>query len=314
MLAARIHEWGQEPVLEEVPEPELRPGHSVVEVTAAAVAHLDLTVAGGEFPLRPPLPYIPGAEGAGRIIASERFPANASVRIRGAGVGVERDGLWAERALVPDEALQVVDEQLPAPLVASYFANCATPYAALHDVGRLQAGERVLVTGAGGAVGRVAVQLASAAGAEVLGIEADAERAAAIPAGAVRLVGSDPEDLLAELRALGPADLLVDLVGGALLPRLLTGALRPGARAVLVGYVAGTRLEIELPALIDADVRLLPMNLMHRGDGLEAAARELLALIAGGELTLSLDELPLRELPLALARLRDGGGRFVVVP
>lgn len=79
MLAARIHGWGAPPVVEEVPDPVPADGESLLRVTAAAVAHIDLTVASGTLAFRPELPYVPGTEGA----ASRRFPPDTPAHIRG---------------------------------------------------------------------------------------------------------------------------------------------------------------------------------------------------------------------------------------
>lgn len=299
--AARLHAWNAAPVVEDVPEPVAEEGESLVEMTAAAVAHIDLTVAGGTFAFRPPLPYIPGTEGAGRIVRSGRFPVGAPVRLRGAGVGLRRDGTWAELAAVPDGALTPVPEDVDLTLAAAFFSPCVTAHAALHEIGDLQAGERVAVTGAAGAVGAMTVQLALAAGAsEVIGLEPTDERAALVPAGARAVAGAgDVRDV----------DLLVDMAGGPGLPDLVTGAVRPGGRAVLVGYAAGTRATFELPALLAADVRLLPMNLIRWSPRLGDVAGVLLRRVASGELTLPLTLLPLEDAAEALAQVREGRAR-----
>ena len=134
-----------------------------------------------------------------------------------------------------------------------------TAHAALHDVGRLQPGERVGVRGAAGSVGRVAVQLALAAGAEeVIGIVSSQERGAAVPAGARAVAAGSPDELRARLHGAG-LDLLVDTVGGLGLAACL-GAMRARGRIVLVGYAGGVRLELDATELLVHDVSLLPLG------------------------------------------------------
>jgi len=299
--AARMHAWDADPVVDDVSEPVAVDGESLVEIAAAAVAHIDLTVASGTFAMRPPLPYVPGTEGAGRIVRSGRFAPGTPVRVRGAGLGLRRDGTWTELAAVPDEALAVVPDDVDMTLAAAFFSPCVTAHAALHQVGSLQAGERVAVTGAAGAVGAMAVQMAVAAGAaEVIGIEPTEERAALVPGCARGVAGADGvEDV----------DLLVDMAGGAGLAGLVTGAVRPGGRAVLVGYAAGTQATFDLPALLAADVRLLPMNLIRWTPRLGEIGGELLRRVAAGELTLPLTVLALEDAAEALARVREGTAR-----
>ena len=297
MRAARVHEWATDPVVEDAPDPQPAGGESLVAVYAASVAHIDLTVASGEFAHKPPLPHVPGTEGAGTIVESATYERGARVRIRGAGVGIWRAGTCSELAAIPDEALAPIPDEASFETAASFFSPCLTAYAALNEVGELQAGERVAVTGASGAVGSIAMQLAKKAGAEVIAITRDPGRAPAIPAGA-------------EVRAPGDtdleADLLFDTVGGPHLPALLLGGVKPGGRAVLVGYAAGEQLTLPLPLLMAADVRLLPMNLIRKGAGLEEVAAGLLDDIVSGQLILPITVLDLDRIGEALDRIRAG--------
>jgi NADPH2:quinone reductase len=309
MRAARVHAWGADPAIDDVPDPGAVAGESVVAVAAAAIAHIDLTVASGEFAHRPPLPYVPGTEGAGTVAASARFAAGTPVRIRGEGVGLWRDGTCAALAAVPDRALFAVPADTDLRLAAAFFSPCLTAHVALNDVAGLGAGERVLVTGASGAVASVAVQLALRAGADVVAMSRTPERArGALPAGAA-VVAPDELDPAGER-----FDLLVDTVGGALLPGLVLRCVRPGGRAVLVGYAAGEEATFALPMLMAADVRLLPMNLIRRGAGREREAGELLRALTDGDLTLATTVVGLDDLASGLAMIRDGtaAGRVVV--
>lgn len=308
MRAARVHAWATDPTVEEVPDPRRAPGETLVRVAAASVAHIDLNVASGEFPLRPALPHVPGTEGAGTVVESDRFAAGAPVRMRGHGIGFTRDGLCAELAAVPDEAVVELPPDTDLELAAAFFSPCVTAYAALHEVGELRAGERVAVTGAGGAVGSVALQLAARAGAGALvAITRDPGRLRALPPGAtvVRSDAAPPE-----------VDLLIDTIGGAGLAKLATRAVAPGGRVVLVGYAAGEEAMLPLPALLAADVRLLPMNLIRRGPGLETKAEELLADLRNGDLVLPRTAIPLDDIAAALEHVRAGTavGRVLLTP
>jgi NADPH:quinone reductase len=315
VLTARIHSFGGEPVLEETDEPTPGAGEALVTIEAAAVGHIDLTVASGRLAAAPPLPYVPGAEGAGRVLSSSRFPAGTPVRIRGHGVGIVRDGTWRERAVVPDAALVPIPHDVEPALATTFFAPCATAHAAVHEVGGLAPGERVGVTGAAGAVGSIAVQLARRGGArEVIGVVSCAERVSAVPAGAVAVVRSDPQSG-AVLRGETGLDLLVDTVGGPRLAELLD-AMRPGGRIAVVGYTAGDEVSFRLPALIDADVRLLPVNLMRWNERLLDVGSRLLDELRRGELHLARATFPLRAIGEAIESLRSGRaiGRIAVLP
>lgn len=258
MKAIRIHAWGQAPVVEELPDPVPRSGRTIVRMAAATVAHIDRTVAAGKFmtSLRPP--YVPGVEGAGTVVSSERFAPGQRVWVRGGGLGIRFDGTWCELTDAPDAAVGPLPDEVTMAQGSAFFSPCASAWVALHDVGGLQPGERVCVTGARGAVGTAATQLAREHGATL-----------------VETPG--PEY---------PVDLLVDTVGGPVLQDLL-GAVEPGGRAVLVGYTAGETVMLPLPWLLQRDVRLLPLNMVRRDAQGRAAVPELLSRLADGRLSVA---------------------------
>ena len=289
MKAVRVHAWGEPPRLDDMPEPQAGPGRTLVRMHAATVGHIDRTVWSGAFLRHPPLPYVPGVEAAGVVVASERFAPGSRVWMRGAGLGIARDGTWRELIDVPDEALGDLPAGVSFALGSAFFSPCTSAWVALHEVAKLRAGERVLVSGATGAVGSIAVQLAREAGAEVEAFDAECE--------------AKPE-----------ADLLVDMVGGDVLPRALRGV-KPGGRAVLVGYAGGTETRLDLPELLQRDIALLPLNILRREAAARAAAPQLLQRIADGRLELAMREFPLAQAHEAMQWIatRGHGGRAVLV-
>lgn len=280
MKAVRVHEWGAAPRLETVPEPLETQGESVVRIEAASVGHLDRTIWRGDFLHPPALPYVPGIEGSGVVERSARFTAGTRVWFRGGGLGTRRDGSWCERRSVPDAILGLLPDGVPFEAGASFFSPCTSAWVALHEVARLRDGERVLVTGATGAVGSVACQLARRIGARVFGVVGKAGRVAQLEEG-VEPVVVDRDD--PRTPAGVQADLLVDTVGGATLAALLP-AVVAGGRAVLVGYVGGSHLTLDLTQFIQRDVSLLPLNMLSREEAGRAAAPQLLERIAEGRL------------------------------
>lgn len=316
MKAGRVHAWGTSFLLERIPEPSPRPGESLVEVSAAALGHFDLTVARGEYEPRPHLPYVPGTDGAGRVLRSDAYDVGTPVRVRGGGVGLRRDGTWAELVAVPDDALEPIPEGVDPAVAASFSVPGSAAFTAIHQLGRLQPGERVAVTGAAGAVGSLAVQLAAKGGAAaVFGIVSRAAKAAAVPSPATVVVGRGRPvagELLAKADGI---DLLVDTVGGPDLPELLA-AMAPGGRVVLVGYTAGPAVTFDLPALMEADVSLLPLNLFRRPERTGQAAAAVLELLRHGHIELPITRFALDDLGPAVESLAKGDtvGRVVLLP
>lgn len=292
MKAVRIHGFDAVPALEEVPDPVQRPGRTIVRMQAATVGHIDRTVWRGSFLRHPPLPYTPGVEAAGIVVASERYAEGQRVWLRGSGLGTLFDGTWCELIDAPDEALGVLPDALPMPLGAAFFSPTTSAWVALHEVARLQAGEQVLVTGASGAVGSLAVQLAIEAGCTVTAVDPDA--------------GPPP---------VACADLLIDTVGGSVLSAVLP-AVRPGGRAVLIGYTAGPTLQLDIAHFLQRDVALLPLNMFRREAAGRAAAPGLLARLADGRLQLDVRSFALADAVAALEWIAQRGhrGRAVLVP
>jgi NADPH2:quinone reductase len=109
--------------------------------------------------------------------------------------------------------------------------------------------------------------------------------------------------------------LLVDTLGGQAIAQR-SRWVRPGGRAVVVGYVAGKQLDLEVPSWLLDDVALLPVNMIRR----EAAARDsapmLAELLAKGELRLQVESFAMDDAPKALKLLATGGlrGRAVILP
>ncbi len=206
---------------------------------------------------------MPGLEGAGRVVRAgsdvdpraDRASANA-VRVFGGGLGATRSGTWAEYVAVTARA---VDPR------AGDARACARRRVRLGRRDRLGGRARPRRAPAGGATrrdGRHRRGRLSRRSSSPRATRAEARRAgrarptgpAALPAGVEAATPGDRVE---------PVDLLVDTVGGPLLPERLR-SVRPGGRAVLVGYTAGTELRLSLPRLLATDVALLPLNMMRR--------------------------------------------------
>ena len=301
MTALRLHALGAATRAEQVPVPSPAAGEVLVRMTASVVGHHDLGVIAGTLPHAPP-PFVPGLEGAGRVTAlgedvDGELAVGTPVRVVARAL---RAGTWAEYVVAPPTALLPLPEALDPALAAASGTVSLTAWAAL-DLGSLEPGQSLGVTGATGAVGSLAVQLAVRRGVER--IVAWTRHPGGLPTGVEHATDDHPPEQL---------DLLVDTVGGELLPRRLH-AVRPGGRAVLVGYTAGEIVCFELPALLVADVSLLPLNMMRRRVPREVAL-ELLDDFAAGRLQLATDVVDLDGLDDALTRLRDGraAGRVVL--
>ncbi|WP_072803181.1 quinone oxidoreductase family protein [Rhodococcoides yunnanense] len=315
MRAAVLHAYGESPVVEEVDTPIRAEGETLVKIEAAALGHLDMTVASGTFGVKPTLPHIGGTDGAAIVVESDTFEIGSKVLVRGRGIGLFKNGCWAEYVVVKDSALRSFDVGLDPAIAATFFLPSTTGYVAVNDVAQVQAGERVIIAGASGAVGAMAAQLALLAGAsEVIGVVPREDQVALVPKGVRTVVGRG--EALAELLGTEPiADVLIDTLGGDILPHLLK-VIVPGGRAALVGYTLGTELLVDLPNWLLSDVRLLPVNMMRQGDRQAELAPKLIELLVSGELVLTVQRFALDDIADALTSMREGkvSGRAVVIP
>lgn len=296
-----LEEFGTLPRLGERAMPAPRPGHTLVRVAAATVAHLDLNILDGQFGILPELPFIPGTQGSGYVVASDTHREGALVRLRGEGLGLSRDGAWAEHALVPDAAVEPMPEGTDPALACIHFSPVGTAWATVHSIAQVQPGERVLVTGASGAVGAVAVQLAARAGAEVIGAVGRPAKLPHVPGVAKALLASD---LSGETLG-GKVDVLIDTVGGQILRNALA-LVRPRGRAALLGYTAGRELTLDLADFFLADVSLLPVNMISRGQEVAPEVLRLLPDLSSGALSLPYERYGMNALGEAVERLRTG--------
>lgn len=297
MRALRVHDWGKDPVVDEIEEPVRGEGEVLVRVEAAALAHLDLTVASGNFALKPQLPYTGGVEGSGVVLEADDLAPGTQVMLRGGGLGLLRGGTWQERVSVPRKAVTVLDPRLPAEVAATFFVPTTTAAVVLHDVAKLQPGEKVAVVGAAGAVGASVAQQALLAGAEVTGYVGRDDQLDLVPGGVTGVVlGEEPDEKV---------DLLVDTLGGdGLIGR--SRWVRQGGRAVVIGYVAGTRVTIDLPNWLLDDVALLPVNMIRHERRARELAPALIEKLAAGELSVAVESVPLGEAVETIGRMRSG--------
>ncbi len=170
MKAIVIREFGAPEVmkLEEVPALKPGPGEVLVRIHAAGVNPYDTYMRGGAYPVKPPLPYTPGGDGAGAVEAVGEGVTQAKPGDR-VYVGRTITGTYAEYALVLESQVHALPERVSYVQGAGVYVAYWTAYHALHHHANARAAETVLVHGASGGVGIAAVQIARAMGLTVIG-------------------------------------------------------------------------------------------------------------------------------------------------
>ncbi|PSN20463.1 NADPH:quinone reductase [filamentous cyanobacterium CCP5] len=169
MRVIQVQRFGGPEVMELATAADLKPeaGQVVVSIQAAGVNPVDTYIRGGQYARRPDLPYIPGIDGAGTVIAVGSG-SNWQVGDRVYG-GWPLTGTYGEQALYAADQLYSLPPQISFPEGAGIFVPYSTAYRALMLKGLARPGATVLIHGATGSVGLAAVQIAVNAGMRVLG-------------------------------------------------------------------------------------------------------------------------------------------------
>jgi NADPH2:quinone reductase len=309
--AARIPELGAEPRVDEIADPEPADGRELVEVLAAALNPLDINIAAGRFyGGHPPLPYVPGSEGVVRR-GGTRYHAF------GDGLGIARDGTLAERAAVSEGTLIEVPDGIEDALAVAFGIAGVIAWSAVAWRVKVGPGDRVLVLGATGAVGTVALQAARLLGAErVVAAGRDTERLARVAQlGADETVELDGgEDLAERLRTAaggeGPNVIVDPLWGDA--AATASEAAAPGARIVHLGQSAGPTASFASAAVRGKELSILGVsNFARSRDERRALYHELLEHVRSGEIRLDVETFPLEQVDEAWRR-QAAGAKVVV--
>jgi NADPH2:quinone reductase len=304
LRAAHVTELGNPPRAVEVEV------DGAIEIEAVALNPLDLGVAAGRFyGGHPPLPYVPGCEAVGRL-DGER------VYVFGDGRGTQRDGFLAERVDFPADLAVPVPEDLDDAVAAACGIAGISAWLPLSSVAPVRKDDRVLVLGATGTVGSIAVQAARLLGAQhVVAAGRDRERLErARELGADETVPLDGGGLADRLRAAsggeGPT-LVVDGLWAEHL-RAAVDAAAPGARIVHVGQSAGPETTLASAAVRGKRLAILgysyfPLTPTERAQAYRVVADH----VAGGRIRIDVETFPLDEIADAW-NAQQAGAKAVV--
>lgn len=335
MKAIRIHEFGGAAELRHEdtdPPAALGENEALVQLRAASVNRVDLELRAGTR-LRPPLPRIPGADGAGIVravgsrVQSVRpgdavclFPfqecGECSSCLRSDGVacahrvplGVRAAGTYAEYVRVPARCCLPIPPGLSFEEAAAFPLVYLMAWRMLMSDAKLQPGEWVMILGAGGGIATAALQLAAAFGARVIVLSRQEKKLA--PAQelgamhAVRLDGIDPFRAVRSLTGKRGVDIAVNCVGGASWTGTLS-ALARGGRLVTCGALCGQTPQTDLRRVFWNHLRIMAARSAGRQE-----LEKVLGFFADGRHKPVIDSVfSLREAARAHERL-EGGGQF----
>ncbi len=285
MKAIVCEAWGPPSSLQlrELPSPTPGPGQVLVRTRVAAVNFPDALMVAGKYQFKPEFPFSPGGEFSGEVIAigSEVTRLHVGDRL----VGITQSGAYAQEVVV-DAAntialpADISDQDLE--LAGSFVLTYGTSLHALKDRAQAQAGETLLVLGAGGGVGLAAVEIGKLLGMRVIAAASSAEKLAAARAmGADETIDYSGEDLRERIKAITAGrgvDVVYDPVGGDFAePALRCVGWR--GRYLVVGFAAGEIPKIPVNLLLLKGCALVGVfwgDFVRREATLNAANMELL--------------------------------------
>ena len=246
----------------ERPDPVAGPGQVLIRVRAAGVNRPDLLQRSGGYPPPPGASDILGLEIAGEIA--------------GVGEGVTRwqvgdrvcallgGGGYAEQAVVDARHVLPIPEGLDFVQAAVLPETVFTVFANVFEGGGLKAGETLLIHGATSGIGVTAIQMAKAAGAKVIATSRGADKAKAAKAlGADISLDASADDLEAQIKAAGGADVVLDMVGRDY-AALNLNSLNAGGRWVVIASLTGAKVEMDLQRIMLKRLTLTGSTLRSR--------------------------------------------------
>lgn len=291
-----------------------------LSVRAAGVSFADVLVAGGNYQIKPDVPFTPGSEVSGVIdaVGSGVDAARIGQRVCASAFG----SAFGEAAIVPAKLALEIPDSMDFDEASIFRVSYATSYYALVTRAKLRAGESVLVLGAGGAVGYAAIEIAAALGAHVIGsASTDDKRALARKAGAAEVVDSRSATWRDDVKAANggkPVDVVIDPLGGEA-TELAFRSLAWNGRHLVIGFAGGGIPKLPTNLALLKGASLIGVDIRQFGifepDAAVANVQSLFELYRAGKLHPPVAKrFPLEEFAAAMHLAQEGttSGRIVL--
>lgn len=243
----------------------------LVDVRAAALNFPDLLMTRGGYQFKPSLPYVPGMEGAGIVLAAGKDSGWApGMRVSFSA----KQGALAEQALLPANALHALPDHMDFEIAAAAWVTGLTAWVALARIGRVQRGETLLVHGARGGVGQACVQLGLHLGARVIATASQPELLASMAAqGVTVLPAHDFRDAVLDATDGRGADLIADPVGGTVFEQSQR-CIAYGGRVLVLGFASGDHPTLAINRLLIKGYSVIGVRAGEHGRRFPVQGRE----------------------------------------
>jgi NADPH2:quinone reductase len=306
--------------VEDVAAPALGAKQVRVAIRAAGVGFMDALMVRGLYQIKPEMPYIPGAVGAGVVM--EIGPDARTVKIGERVSFLNYWGAFAEEIATDEQTLVKIPDDMDFAQGATFRLSYSPAYLALKLRANLKPGEVLLVTGASGGVGHAAVQLGKLLGARVIGsVGSDRKMEVVRRFGADHVINHATENLAARVKALTDgrgADVILDVVGGDVFDQCMR-CINLLGRIIVMGFTSGRIPTIPANLVLLKNCSILGVYLggwiSRDAEGAARLNRELAELAAQGRLRTHISRrFRLEEAVAAMKTLlgRDTVGKIVL--
>ena len=323
--AARLHEYGKDLVIEDIPIPPLEPGDVLVRVRACGVCHSDIHMVDGIIKV-PSLPRVLGHEVAGEVVETGRDIHKVNIGDRVAlsfiyrvcsvcryciegfenicrdalYTGFHVDGGYAEYIKAPENSIFKIPEGVGYEEAAIATDAIATAYHAIKRVAKVSINESVVVYGLGG-LGLSAIQILKAIGAYVVGVDVNDEKLKlAERLGADEVINSNLEDPTRRIKLKGGVDVALDFTSSIKSKEQAFESIKPHGRLVIAGIAEG-RLSISPRRLVFGEAMLTGSFAFTRLDVAES-----LSLVGRGIVKAIYEQYSLHDINRVLRLLKEG--------
>ncbi|MDJ0637481.1 MAG: NADPH:quinone oxidoreductase family protein [Paracoccaceae bacterium] len=317
MHAVVVKSIGDVEIVDDWQPPQVGSGDVKVKTLACGLNFADLLMIKGDYQDTPTMPFVPGMEICGEIIATGQ-----DVRAFSTGDRITafcQSGGLASETVVSAARCVRAPSAMPDEVAAGFQITYGTSHLALDRRARLRPGETLLVLGAAGGVGLTAVEIGKGMGARVIAVARGAKKLEiATQAGADEVIDATSDNLLTAFKSLGPIDVVYDAVGGEMGQAALR-ALAPEGRYLAIGFASGTVPEAKLNHLLVKNIDVIGFYwggyLRFNADALKTSMSTLFEWYKSGKISPKINHvLPLSQVKegLELLRTRTSTGKVVI--
>ena len=321
MFAWTVHEFGDykdQLKLEERDFPRLQASEALIKVNAVGINFFDLLTIAGKYQIKAPLPFIPGAEAAGEVVAAG---ADCGFKV-GERVMTNHSAAFAEFMIAPREAVYRIPQSMSDTDAAAFHINYQTAYFALVHRASLKPSEFLLVHGGAGGVGTATIQTGKAMGARVIATAGSPDKLEICrQCGAEFLINYRTEDFAAKVKKITGgkgADVIFDPVGGDVFDHS-TKCIAWEGRIVVIGFASGRIPEFRTNRALIKNISLVGLwwgsYRIHKPEQILQTQEQLYRMYAEGTIKPVIHSMhDLKDLPAALALIesRQSYGKVVI--